>query len=75
MLLFDFQCEDGHVKERLVSSSTHETVCECGKPARRTISPVRSKIDPISGHFPGATMKWERMREKQIQYERKTSGQ
>lgn len=75
MLLFDFTCAKGHTTERLVNSSAMDIVCDCGATAHRVISAPRLKIDPISGDFPGATMKWEKMRAKQIQHERKTSGE
>tara|TARA_B110000858_G_C17596632_1_gene378115 strand:+ start:611 stop:742 length:132 start_codon:yes stop_codon:yes gene_type:complete len=42
--------------------------------ASRIISPVRSLLDPISGDFAGATMKWARDREKKIQKERKANS-
>ena len=72
MLLFDFECSQGHVHEKLVTSDTQEVPCvTCGSPAKRLISPVRSNLDVVSGDFPGATMKWAKMREKQIKHERK----
>lgn len=74
MMLFDFKCSKGHVTEKLVSSDTKEITCpDCGSDALRQISAVRTKLDPISGDFPGATMKWARQREEQIKHERKTS--
>lgn len=36
---------------------------ECGEPCNMKISAVRSKLDPISGDFPSATMSWEKLRE------------
>lgn len=72
--LFDFQCSDNHVTEALVSVHTTEHPCKvCAKQAQRIISPVRAKLDAISGDFPGATIKWAKAREKQIKHERKTN--
>ena len=73
-MLFDFKCEKGHVTEKLVRSDTKEITCpECDSPALKQISAVRSKLDHISGDFPGATMKWAKQREQKIKQERKTS--
>ena len=74
-LLFDFQCSDNHVTEAYVSSDVTEHPCgSCANTAQRIISPVRSKLDAISGDFPGATMKWAKNRQKQIEHERKTNS-
>ena len=32
----------------------------CDSPANRIVSPVKCKLDGISGDFPGAAIKWER---------------
>jgi|TARA_R110000823_G_scaffold44827_6_gene115834 hypothetical protein len=74
MMLFDFKCGEDHVTEKLVKSDVKEITCPvCKNKALRQISAVRSKLDHISGDFPGATMKWARQREQQIKHERKTS--
>lgn len=52
-LIYDFQCSDNHVTEGFVSSDVTEHPCGlCAKTAQRIISPVRTKLDPISGDFP-----------------------
>lgn len=61
--IFDFRCEDGHVEEQFVERDA-VVRCKCGKTAKRIISPVRCQLDPISGHFPGATMRWEKEHER-----------
>ena len=38
------------------------------------ISPVRSKLDPISGDFLGATVKWMKNREQKLKQERKANS-
>jgi len=74
MMLFDFKCDSDHVTEKLVKSDTTDIECPvCGNKALRQISAVRTKLDPISGDFPGATMRWAKQREQQIKHERKTS--
>lgn len=70
--IFEFQCSDNHVSERYISEDVTEAPCKvCSLPAQRVVSAVRSKLDPISGDFPGETAKWAKMRQKQIQIERK----
>lgn len=32
----------------------------CGGEAKRIISPIKCKLEGVSGDFPGAAMKWER---------------
>jgi hypothetical protein len=74
-MLFDFKCDSDHVTEKLVKSDTTDIECPvCGNKALRQISAVRTKLDPISGDFPGATMRWAKQREQQIKHERKTSN-
>lgn len=72
-LLFDFTCPENHTAEHYVDRDVTEYPCSvCGLTATRIISPVRAKLDALSGDFPGATMKWAKNREKQIKHERKT---
>ena len=72
--IFDFKCPNDHVFEAFVDSECRETECkECSEVARRIISPVKTVLDPLSGSFPGATMKWAKDRQKKIQQERKSA--
>jgi len=74
-MLIDFRCDNGHTNEKFVPSETKEIQCpDCSLLARKIISPVRSFLDPISGDFAGATMKWARDRERKIQKERKANS-
>jgi len=62
--LFDFECEDSHIQERLVKPDVMETKCiECGKPTQRIISPVSFQLDVHSGDFPTATDRWAKKHE------------
>ncbi len=70
--LFEYQCADGHVSEALTEPETQEILCRtCGDPAHRIISPVRSKLEGITGAFPGAYDKWARVHEEATRLARK----
>lgn len=72
--IFDFMCTNGHVFEVFVTPETNQAHCsECGELAGKIISPVKCMLDPVSGSFPGATMKWARDREQKIKKERRAS--
>ena len=74
-LLFDFECEGGHIEEHFVSADTREAECpHCHKPSQRIQSPVRSALDPISGDFNGATDKWMKNRTQKLKQERKANS-
>ena len=74
-IIIDFRCDNEHTTEKFVESGTTEIQCpECSLMARKIISPIRSLLDPLSGDFAGATMKWARNREKQIQKERRDNS-
>ena len=60
--LYDFKCPRGHVSEHLVYPDVKHVFCPvCGLNADRLIPAVRSALEGISGHFPDATRKWERL--------------
>lgn len=66
LILFDFKCRTcGHVEEVLIDSKEKHIRCEkCTNVADRVISPVRSNLEGITGHFPDAADKWARQHEK-----------
>ncbi len=67
LILFDFKCTTcDHRIEKLVKRDVREIECpECGGTMARCISPVRSNLEGLSGHFPDAADKWARMHEKE----------
>jgi hypothetical protein len=73
--MFEFRCENGHVSEQLQRDEVRWVTCSvCGKEAERILSASRIGLDPISGHFPGATMSWEKRREEKMAQERKNKA-
>ena len=78
MKVFDFRCEEGNVNEAFIRTGEENQTrpCpECGSDSSRIISAPTVVLDPISGAFPGATMKWARDRQQKIKKERKVANQ
>jgi hypothetical protein len=69
--VFDFRCPAGHVTEHFVEPGVEEVACHCECRAERQIAAPRAKLDPFTGHFPGAADKWVRDRESHMAKERK----
>ena len=63
--LFEFECDEGHKTEHFVDVLIDRLACpECGHLTYRQISPVRSKLEGITGAFPGAYDRWTRVHEE-----------
>lgn len=78
MRVFDFKCSEGHINEAFVKTDEVDNIrpCpDCGGDSSRIISAPTVVLDPISGAFPGATMKWARDRQQKIKKERKVANQ
>jgi hypothetical protein len=64
-MLFDFRCRScGELEEHSVKSDTRKVRCSCGGEADRVITGTMASLDPLSGDFPGATLKWARHHEQ-----------
>lgn len=64
-MLFDFRCKECEkLEEHWVSSDVRTVRCKCGGEQERVLSGTMPYLDPISGDFPGATMKWARHHEQ-----------
>lgn len=72
---FDFKCVNNHIHEIWVDADEQPTCPDCNEQTTKMLSPPTVSLDPISGSFPGATMKWAKDREKKIQKERKANSQ
>jgi hypothetical protein len=74
-LMFDFQCTDGHVTERLVDSEVGTIACpECGKEAIKLVSSPQVKLEGFTGAFPDAYEKWARVRADKLKQEQKRNS-
>lgn len=73
--IFEFECDEGTVSEKLVETDVLSILCECcGKGADRIISTPRVSLDGTDPSFPGEYMKWARKREQHLQQERKRNS-
>jgi ubiquitin C-terminal hydrolase len=73
--MYDFKCNDSHITESFVDVDTKEVQCSvCDGTATRIISPTTIYLDPVSGLYPSATSKWNKMRAEKLALERKTNA-
>lgn len=63
MPLYDFRCTVcDNVDEHLAKLDERTVVCgKCGAPATRLIGTPRIALEGVSGDFPTALQKWEKM--------------
>jgi len=62
---YDYKCNNGHVNEHMVKGSPDTFKCkDCDSLATRQLSSPRSSLDPHSGDFAGATIKWAKDHER-----------
>jgi len=72
---YDFKCPNEHVEEQWVDHNVTTSPCPlCSSEATRLISAPIAKLDPLSGDFAGATMKWAKQRAQKIEQERKATS-
>jgi hypothetical protein len=69
--IFEFVCPEGHITERLVDSEVRTVLCSCFSEAERIVSAPQIKLEGITGAFPGAYDRWERVRAEKLAVERK----
>lgn len=74
--LFDFLCDEGHATEALRDDSERTISCpHCGKEAVRVVSAPNIKLEGITGAFPGAYDRWERVRAERLKIEQKRNAE
>lgn len=73
--IFEFECEEGTVSEKLVETDQRIIKCECcGSDAHRIISTPRVALDGTDPSYPGEYMKWERKRMQRLKQEQKRNS-
>lgn len=62
---YDYKCVLGHIHEHMVKGSPDSMQCkECGSLATRQVSSPRPVLEPFTGDFAGASLKWARNHER-----------
>jgi hypothetical protein len=69
--IFEFVCPEGHITERLADTEQRTILCRCFAEAERIVSAPQIKLEGITGAFPGAYDRWERVRAEKLAVERK----
>jgi len=72
--IFEFACPCGLLLEKLVDDRTRAIECGCGMAAERIMSATNFKLEGITGAFPGAYSRWERVRAEKMKEERKKAA-
>jgi hypothetical protein len=73
--MFEFLCDDAHLSEKLVDGALRVIDCpQCGKEAHRIVSTPNIKLEGVTGAFPGAYDRWERVRAEKLSQERKQAA-
>ena len=73
--IFEFLCAEGHVTDQFIDDSLRQSVCTvCGKESTRIVSTPRVKLEGITGAFPGAYDRWERVRAEKLAQEKKKAA-
>ncbi len=72
--IFEFSCPCGQVFEKYVDDSIRAVDCFCSSKAERIVSTTNFKLEGITGAFPGAYSRWERVRAEKMKEERKKAA-
>jgi putative FmdB family regulatory protein len=77
MLMYDYycyKCDKNFEALRKLEDRDLASCPTCHDTCRKIPSATRSKLDPISGDFPGATAKWEKNHIEKLAQERKSGN-
>jgi hypothetical protein len=73
--IFEFACPNGHITEQLQDDTIRHIHCpQCEFVAQRIVSAPQVKLEGITGAFPGAYERWERVRAEKLKEERKKNA-
>jgi len=71
----DFQCPNGHKRERFVDNNLKTLQCDiCNVEAHKIQASIRFQLEGATGSFPGAANKWETNREKKLREEERVNA-
>lgn len=74
--MFDFLCTEGHEFESFIDDSIRTMQCPaCGKDANRLVSSPQVKLEGITGAFPDAYSRWEKVRAEKLKQEQKRNAE
>lgn len=72
-MLYEYRCPNNHISEYITNLLDRKLpkVCKvCGNEAVYIISAPRVKLEGISGDFPGAYAKWEKVHMEKLKQEK-----
>lgn len=73
--IFEFLCPEGHLEEKYIDEVHRVAECSvCKAWSTRIVSTPRVKLEGISGAFPGAYDRWERVRAEKLAQEKKKAA-
>jgi hypothetical protein len=72
--MYEFRCSNGHTEEKFIDESVRDSTCSCGEVSKRIVSMPAVKLEGVTGAFPGAYSKWERVRAEKLAQERKKNA-
>ena len=63
--VYDYKCTLGHLNEHMVKGSPDTQLCKtCKAESTRQLSSPRPVLEPFSGDFAGASLKWAKQHER-----------
>ena len=72
---YDYKCANGHINEHMVKGSPDTQLCKtCKAQSTRQLSSPRPVLEPFSGDFAGASLKWAKQHERARVHEEKVNS-
>jgi putative FmdB family regulatory protein len=71
---YEFQCTEHGVFEEYTEYAKEHPCPACGKSADKIISTPHIKLEGVSGDFPGASMKFEKIHREKLKQEQKLTS-
>jgi len=75
MVFNDFQCPNGHKRERFVDNNLKTLQCDiCDAEAHKVQASIRFQLDGVSGDYPTAADQWDKRRKQKLKEEEKINA-